>query len=341
MNRKTILLLSALALVLLLFFFLRRDTGKTLSGNDRNFEFTETGGIDRIFLSNKLNRSYIDLKKKGKNLWTVNDSFTASIHQIEIFLDGLRKMRVKRPVSKNEKEMVRKDIALNGIKTEIYENGRLSKVFYTGNNTQDAMGTYFLMEGAEEPYVCHIPGFNGFLNARYHTMPEAWRSKSIFSNKDEEIASIEINWPEDASSSFSVSNQGAEPQLSSGGKLLANNSEVNLNLLRAYLKLWENLSFEGFPIDLNEHKIDSISRTLPLMTISLTDKNGKKTTLSIHRKGIKRDSNIQYDDQGNPLRFDVETYYAFINGNRKEIVQIQDYIFGKVMKKTSDFRIGR
>lgn len=341
MNRKFILLISALAATILLFFLLRRNTGNTLNTDERNFEMTETSGIDRIFLSNKLTRAYVDLKRKDKNKWILNDSFDANIHQIDIFFEGLRKMRVKRPASRHEKDMVRKDIALNGVKTEIYESGKLVKVFYVGNNTPDGLGTFFLMDGAEEPYVCHIPGFNGYLNARYQTNTEAWRSKSIFSFTDDRIGTIDIQWPEEPSSSFTVSNTGPEPTLSSSGKFFANNREVNLNLIKTYLKLWENLSFEGFPIDLDAHEIDSIARTTPLLTISLKTKDGKQTSLSIHRKGIKRDSGRQYDNEGNPLQFDAETYYAFINGNTKEIVQIQDYIFGKVMKKTSDFLISR
>ena len=119
--------------------------------------------------------------------------------------------------------------------------------------------------------------------------------------------------------------------------MFANNKDINLNNVKSYLKLWENLSFEGFPIDLDVNKIDSISKTIPLLTLRLTDKKGKITILRIHKKGIKPDSNIQMDQEGNPLQFDIENFYAFINDNNKEVVQIQDFIFGKVMKTTSDF----
>jgi hypothetical protein len=51
------------------------------------------------------------------------------------------------------------------------------------------------------------------------------------------------------------------------------------------------------------------------------------------------DTNIQFDRQGNPLEYDIENFYAFINNNNKEVVQIQDYVFGKVMKTNRDFLI--
>ncbi len=94
-------------------------------------------------------------------------------------------------------------------------------------------------------------------------------------------------------------------------------------------------------IDLDANDIDSIARTAPILTIRVADKNNNITELKIHKKGIKRDSNIQLDDMGNPLKYDIETFYAFVDGNYREVVQIQDYVFGKVMKKGSDFLLGK
>ena len=339
MNKKSLILLGSLGTILILFFILRRNNGNTLSNDEREFEFKSTDKIDKIFLSNKFTKNYVLLAKKSKDEWIVNDSFLASNYQIEILFDGLRKMRVKRPASKKEIIPVKKDLALNGTKVEIYENGSLSKVFYVGGNTSDEMGTYFMMENGKEPYVCHIPGFNGFLNARFFTIKDGWRSKSVFALKDLEIKKIEVNWFGNSESSFAIDNSNPEPMIYSKNVLLKNNIEVNLNHLKTYLKLWENLSFEGFPIDLNTHKIDSINHTSPILTIKVWDKKNKLTSIRIHKKGIKRDSNIQFDESGNPLQFDIETFYAFVNENSKEIVQIQDYVFGKVMKQSSDFFI--
>jgi hypothetical protein len=337
MNKKTYFLLGALALVLIVYFVLDRNTGNTLKTNDRDFEFKSTGSIDKVFLSNKFNHQFATLEKKDNTQWTVNDSFKANEFQIDLFFETLRKMKVKRPVSKNELDYVRKDIALNGTKVMIYENKSLSKVFYVGGNTQDEMATYFLMENGNEPFVCHIPGWNGFLNARFFTNLDGWRSKNIFKLKADEIKTIDLEWTDNKEASFKIQNEANEPVLFIGGKLMANNIEVNLNQIKSYLNLWENLSFDGFPIDLNPHKIDSISKTKSILTIQVEDKKGNVTTLRIHRKGIKSDSKIQFDEKGLPLEFDVENFYAFINTKNSEVVQIQDYIFGKVMKKGSDF----
>lgn len=336
MNKKTIILIAAIGLVIGLYFFLNRNITNTLTGSDRDFEFKTTDKIDKIFLSSRGTKQHVTLTKQDTN-WIVDGQYKVNIHQINFLFSTLKKMRVKRPISKHEKNTVVRDMALKATKVEIYENGKISKVFYVGLNTQDEMGTYFFMEKGEEPYVCYIPGEDSYLNSRFFTDVVAWRSKTIFSSKEENIKTVQVDWQGMPAQSFVIDNSLKEPVLISAGKTFANNSEANLNKIRSYLKLWENLSFEGFPIDLEPEDIDSISKTTPILTLTLTEKKGQVVKLTIHKKGIKRDSNIQFDEAGNPLQFDIETYYAFINDNKKEIVQIQDYLFGKVMKTTADF----
>lgn len=337
MNKKTIILISALAIIILAFFFLRRNIGSTMSGNEMDFGYATTDKIDKIFMSNNSSREYILLTKQDARNWTVNKDYKANPSQVDILLETLRKMKVKRPVAKGERETVLKDFVLNGTKVEIYESGKLSKVFFVGRNTADEMGSYFYMENAKEPYVCYIPGFNGYLNSRFFTNLNAWRSKTVFNYKEEEIKTIQLTWTEAPDKSFVINNENNAPVLSTGNKVFGNNTEVNLNKLKSYMKLWENLSYEGHPIDLKRPQIDSIANSAPFLIIKVTDKKGQATTLSIYRKGIRERTRVQHDTEGNPLDFDIEAYYAFVNDNKREIVQIQDFIFGKVMKRNSDF----
>lgn len=119
MNKKTSFLLAALALIVMIFFVLRRDTGKTLKGDDHDFAFSSTKDIDKIFISNKRTGKYVILKKVDSANWIVNDSFKVNIHQINTLFDGFKRMKVKRPVSKNELFTVKREIAVNGTKVEV------------------------------------------------------------------------------------------------------------------------------------------------------------------------------------------------------------------------------
>ena len=57
------------------------------------------------------------------------------------------------------------------------------KTIYIGGETADQLGTYMMISGAKEPYIVHIPGFNGYLSSRFLCKKEAWRSKKIFTKK--------------------------------------------------------------------------------------------------------------------------------------------------------------
>jgi|SRR5690606_19132266 len=342
MNKKTLLLIIALIAVLAAYFLLDKKAHDTFSSSENEFAITDTEDIDQIFLSNKETGEFVLLKKIDSTTWTLHDSLPVNYNQIKLLFETFRKIRVKRPVTKEEKDLVMKDIAHRGTKVEIYEGGnKPSMVYYVGRNGLQDLGSFFYMENAKEPYLIEIPGFNGYPGERYHTEDVAWRSKSIFKSKDKEIESIQVTWIGEPESSFTIDNKGQDPVLISQGKTFKNNQEVNLNHIKTYLKLWSNLSFEGFPIDLNPHKIDSISKTQPILVLELKRKDGKVKKLSIHKKGIKRDSNIQFADDGTPLEFDIETFYAFIDNRTYEVVQIQDFVFGKVMKKTNAFKLDK
>ncbi len=337
MNKRTIILLVAIFGCIALFFVFNKDNTNTLNSNEKDFGFKSTDKIDKIFITNIANREFAILTKTGKNEWRLNDKFDASTSQVDVLLETLRKLQVKKPVSKDVLDGVIKQMVIRGTKVEIYENGAISKVFYVGGNTADDLGTYFYMDKASEPYICHIPGFNGFLSSRFYTNQSAWRSKNVFKSTEEEIAEIKVQWISEPNASYVIDNSGKEPLIISGNRTFKNNTEANLNKIKSYLKSWENLCYEGFPIDLDAHKIDSIAHSKPYVILSLTDKSGKSTKLTIFLKGLKADSYQQTDDHGNPMEFELENFYAFVNDNQTEIVQIQDYVFGKVMKRTGDF----
>lgn len=81
--------------------------------------------------------------------------------------------------------------------------------------------------------------------------------------------------------------------------------------------------------------VDSIRSAKPWCTLTVRSKQGV-TKLVIHKKAVDIRTKMQYDTQGRPNDFDTERYYAFLN-NDKEPMLIQDYVFGNILRKASDF----
>lgn len=336
MQKKTKYLLLFIAISIGVFFFLNKKKISTLSASEKDFGYKNTSNIDKIFITNRANKEYVTIAKKDNKTWMVNDKYEANWSQVDIVLSTLKTIQVKKPVGSALLEGVKQNLSTNGTKVEIYENGSLSKTFYVGGNTSDETGTYFYMEGAKEPYVCHIPGFTGYLNTRFFTNLNAWRSRNVFKATADNIASIKVDWLEQPQQSFEIVNKDKLPTLISNGKVLENNTVVNANKLKSYLSGWENLSYAGI-LEITPKAVDSIVKTQPFLVLSLIDINQKITTLTLYKMAVGERSHNKMDDNGNPLDFETQNFYAIVNNNKTELVQIQDFVFGKVMKPKDYF----
>jgi hypothetical protein len=93
-------------------------------------------------------------------------------------------------------------------KVKLFPRETLTKTYYIGDVTQDNQGTYMLMEGADEPYIVHIPGFRGFVSTRYSTVKADWRDFTVFKTPIGEIASVQVEFPLDPGQSFRMDVEG-------------------------------------------------------------------------------------------------------------------------------------
>ena len=91
-------------------------------------------------------------------------------------------MRIKNPVARSALNNVIKRMAVQNTKVTIYSNNGDMKTLFIGGETADQLGTFMMIDGAKEPYVIHIPGFNGYLSSRFNCKEDLWRDKKLFDN---------------------------------------------------------------------------------------------------------------------------------------------------------------
>ena len=104
-----------------------------------------------------------------------------------------------------------KDLAAHGIKVELYDrNNEKLKAYYVGGMTSNERGTYMIMEEAEQPYVMHIPSWEGGLRVRYWLSDMDWEDRTIFGYKPEEINSVSVEYPRQKNKSFKLEQKGGE-----------------------------------------------------------------------------------------------------------------------------------
>ncbi|MEQ8560162.1 MAG: hypothetical protein RID18_01550, partial [Cytophagales bacterium] len=308
---------SDLFLALLAFYAIDQKKSKsTLNINESAFSIKDTASVDKIFIASKFGWSAL-LEKRNNGDWFLNNQYKVNKGQLSILLKTLYWQRIKRPVHKGEREMVIKNIATKGSKVEVYQNGKKTKVFYVGGDANDAKGTYFIMEGSENPFVVYMPNHTGFLSPRYVVKEENYRNSQIFKSNLNSFIQIKVEYPANPSESFVIVKEGNE------AKILGIDN-VNKTVLNNYVSAYNRIFITRFIEDVNFiNKLDSMSQYPPNVSISVQDKVSE----------FSNSIDIYFNEKDPDGMLGIAT----IEGDKKYVV-IQNYVFDKLILPASRFR---
>lgn len=166
--RKNLIYLGILLLLLVLTWWVyQKRTSTTLDREESEFSIADTSVVDQIFMADKTGGQVL-LEKTGPGQWRVNGTYTARPDAMAALLDALLRMQVKSPVPRPAVDNIRKQLASLGRKVEVYSKGKKLSVLYIGYSTIDSRGTYAIREGADLPYILHVPGTEGYLTPHFH-----------------------------------------------------------------------------------------------------------------------------------------------------------------------------
>ena len=337
--KKNILYLAVLlAAAAVVFYIFREKKEKAEIPDDQAFAVEDTAAVTRISLIGKDQTA--DLRRENGR-WTVNKKFKVMPSRMDLLLETLKNVEVQFPVPKAQLQSTMQNLQTRATKVEVYRNGERKpfKVYHVGGATSTSEGTFMVLEHdgklAEKPYVTHIPGMRGIINVRYFTNETDWRDTEIFDYAPEQIAEIKVEYPAAAHHSFTIKENNGDFEIHSQTAQPAN-SEVYAEGLMKYVSSFTFLNAEAFA---NEHPMkDSVMRAQPFAIIKVTDHTGDEDEMKVYRMPINRRSKTQFDQHGNELQYDIDRYFAVIN-NGRDFVIIQDFVFGKIFRKYSDFFI--
>ncbi len=329
---KKTLLLAALFLVLgggaWYAWNLKKNSGSRDSW-DMNFAVTNTEDIYKIFIADRTGRS-ATLERK-KDYWLYNGKARARPTAISTLLETIAKVNVWYVPPKLAEAAMVKSLASEGLKVEIYDKGNnLMKSYYVGGVTNDEHGTYMIMQGAEQPYVTHIPSFIGQLRIRYLLGDDEWTDRTIFSEKPEEIQSVSVEYPQRKSESFRLE-KVAEAQYSV--KPYFSTTPVNKHPQRkgtaeAYLLAFEKLGAEGF--ETTNPLRDSVTALVPFAVVTLKKTDGQEKQVRFWPV------EIQQTREGVPY---VHRYFAEVDKN--SFLLVQEGVFGPIFRGYNYFYEGQ
>lgn len=328
MKSNRILLLLAVALIVVVGYFLFTRNSRTLRGELSDFAVEDTAAIDRIFLADKSGHTSL-LERKGPGVWMIGE-YQARPDAVESLLFTLKKMKMRAPVAKAMQPKVLRDMAgIGQRKVEIYSKGQLLKTIFVGVETMDKMATYMMIEGSTVPFEVHIQGHRGFLQTRFITDARLWRDPVLFRYDYRDIRKVSTRYPEFPSENFEVTFDGKTPALLLGGKSTATDSLILFEYLNSFRNVvYEYVVTESFP----EAKKDSILMSKPFVEVSVTDKNGKTTLVQGYRRAAAEG---ELDPTGALRKFDPDRMYALLN--KKDFLLVQYFQFDRILKTPESF----
>ncbi len=349
MKKNRITLLVAVILLVIVAVLFVTNSYTTLRSDASEFAVRDTALITRIFMADKKNRQVL-LEKGNDGRWTVDGKYEAHQVKIQSFMKTLMDLQVRNPVPLSARDNVLTRMSALAKKIEIYQvvprinlfnvirlfpHERNTKTYYVGDVTQDNQGTFMLMEGAEDPYVVHIPGFRGFVASRYSTNPDDWRDYTIFRTAIGDIRTVRVEFPGEPGESYQFDlddNKNIRlTDLSTGLTTPAFDTIRALNFLTGF----QDVRFESLLDQLLERSfIDSVIASTPKIMITVTDRQDRVNAIRIfHKKGFA----ALYHEDGITLEpMDLDRGYAIINGG-EDFVLIQYFVFDRITRKFSYF----
>lgn len=335
MKNKALIIIAVL-LTALAAYLVVTNSNTTLNIEKTSFAIQDTASVTKIFMADKSGHTVI-LNRINAGEWNVSNKYDARQDAVNNLLATMNKVEMKAPVGINARENILKDLAARAIKVEVYQNDKLSKVYYVGGPTPDNSGTYMALEqdgDFSEPYITHIPGFHGYLTTRFIVLDYKWRSSAIFKNPISTINSLKVEYFEKPENSFEITENGNGSYSMKSLKYNAILQSVDSIALKEYLVNYRSVHFEAFE-KLKPETLDSILASPPFFRISLTDNEGKTNTVKAFRIKAKPGA---VNLNGDPIEFDPDRMYAKIN-DEEDIALIQYYTFDNLLKPISWFEV--
>jgi len=323
MNRTLLLVVLFLVLGGTAWYLLsNKDKQKgTHTSWDMDFAVKNPEEIGKIFIADREGRT-ATLELKGK-VWYYNGKYPARPTAVQTLLETISKVNVLNIPPHGAVPNMVKELAAVGIKVEIYDRaGKNLKTYYIGGVTDGERGTVLMMDGAEQPYVVHIPGFIGQIRMRFFLGDDEWRDRAVFRENPEEIQSVSVEYPQRKSESFKLEKTGeatyeVEPFYNTTPKMTTPRRK---GVAEAYLVQFESLISEAF--ETGNPLRDSVQALVPfaILTLKKTDGMEKKVRFWPVEVETRRDDGAAF----------VARYFTEVNN--EDFLLTQDRVFGPLFR---------
>ena len=348
MKKRNIIIIALVAIVGLVALLVARSGAKKATFK-QDYHIEDIGSVTRLFLADKQDEQ-VTLTRVNDSLWMVDNTYEASLQQVDMLLETLHTMRIRQNVNKNAIPNVIKDISAHGIKVEVYQrvprinwfggrlqlfpHEKLTTTYYVGRETQDMMASYIFRVGDKVPYIIHIPGFRGYLTPRFFTSPIQWRSHRIVDLDVRQIERVELQIPTMPEESFAIQREGEgfAMELLQGHRRIDGFDTARVAQM---LSAFTFLNFDEFASIVPNSFADSCISGEPRTILRITDTAGTTREMRTYIKYTNPDDLKAIPDPETYEVFDLNRLYAVLDNT--DTVLIQYYVFDNILQPASYF----
>ncbi len=355
MNKQKITILIAGILILLSVFIVLYQKEIIFNSDDKipdskALAIKDTSSVTKIFIADMHGNNVLLTKQNG--LWMLRDSIPAMQYNVKSVLGTLHNIMIRQAVPENALENITKALAVGSTKVEVYQiapkfsifgipfftKERKTKTYFLGPATQDNLANYIYVEGMEEPYIAHIPGFRGFITPQFSQFESDWRSHVLFQTKLTRIQSVEfidLKNPEESFSLVKSSPRSFDLFDSKQNQLTSYDTTKVLDMLSEF----REKNYQTLLTEMTKTKKDSIIENNLFRIIKLTDTDGKITELFLYRL----EENIEYlseeGDLVDQVRLEIsrDKCYGMLKDKPEEFYILQYFHFDRQLQPLSYF----
>lgn len=252
----------------------------TLSDYEGAFAIPDADMIYKVSMQDR-NGTKLLLERK-EHFWLLNGTYKAESVVMNELMRTLTTVEMAFIPRKSMIPNILKSLGSHGRRVDIWGKGdKLLKSYYVGGVTPDGLGTYFLMEGSNQPFVVKMRGFVGSVSVRYHLQEDDWRDLSVFPIQGQKITRFAVEYPKQRDNSFIIEKKNNGYEVRPFFPITPKNmGTVDQDQVKTYLDRLSYYKMEGYNNDNPDR--DSISQVVPFCRISYTTNENQEHQLTFH-----------------------------------------------------------
>jgi len=282
--KRTLILLSILLALGVIYFFAQdSNTDATIDSlkSERAFSVTDEE-IGKVVITEK-NGHVNTLTRDDQDIWYVNGK-RMSRNQKFLMKETLTDIRINSIPPKGAYKQIMKTMGDIGILVRVFgKDDQMIRSYYVGGVPQGERGTYYLMEGYNQPYLMELPGMEGSTRGRFIKKPDEWLDRAMFRFPNKDITKISVEYPKSKNDSYIVQKVGKEYEVKPFFSYTPTiNKKVNQKTIENYLSNFHIGFFTEAYVNDHPKRDSIIQHVMPFCNLTVENEQGLKSQLNLY-----------------------------------------------------------